>query len=324
MKTTYRLVVAFCLATLLCSIRNVTADAEGPRPPADRDETDGKSVVRDYSKGKETPIIAKSWCEPPPPFELQIALPAWFAGLSGETGVKGVVSTIDFPFHGIFNHLTHVPIMVAGGICYQRWEFFGDGQYLVLGDSVELRDLFFTTADLHLKSAILEGFVGYRLMNCDKASVTLFAGARYTYMESNLSIFDNGDARLDRLRQLLGLRRKLDFSGSTGWVDPVIGARGKVKLWKPISLYVEGDVGGFDANSGDAFAIHRRKGPTIVRETVDSSDWSYQVQGGLEIQVTRRIWTQLGWRYLKYDYNQAGFTNETATSGPFMQTGISF
>ena len=54
----------------------------------------------------------------------------------------------------------------------------------------------------------------------------------------------------------------MDFSDSTGWVDPVIGARGKVKIWKATSLYAEGDVGGFEANSGSAFEIHR-EGRTI-------------------------------------------------------------
>ena len=61
-------------------------------------------------------------------------------------------------------------------------------------------------------------------------------------MGGDLSIFDNGDARLVRLRELLGIRKKLDFSDSTGWVDPVLGARGKVKIWKATSLYAEGDV----------------------------------------------------------------------------------
>ena len=97
--------------------------------------------------------------------------------------------------------------------------------------------------------------------------------------------------------------RSWTFSASTDWVDPVIGARGKVKIWKATSLYAEGDVGGFDANSGSAFEIHR-EGRTIVRESVDSSDWSYQVQGGLEFQLSRWFSTQVGWRYLKYDFVQ--------------------
>ena len=144
-------------------------------------------------------------------------------------------------------------------------------------------------------------------------------------MGGDLSIFDNGDARLVRLRELLGIRKKLDFSDSTGWVDPVLGARGKVKIWRATSLYAEGDVGGFDANSGSAFELHREgRRNDCAKTPIDSSDWSYQVQGGLEFQMSRWFWAQVGWRYLKYDYVQGGFTNKTALNGPFVQGGVNF
>ncbi|MGH7981620.1 MAG: hypothetical protein ACREFF_00575, partial [Candidatus Udaeobacter sp.] len=176
---------------------------------------------------------------------------------------------------------------------------------------------------VHIKNALAEGLVGYRLINCNKGYLSLFAGARWSFFQGDLSISDNGDARLVRLRELLGIRKRLDFSDSIDWVDPVIGARGKIKIWKAISLYAEGDVGGFDANSDTAFQLHRQ-GRTIVRESVDSSDWSYQVQGGLEIQLTRSMWTQVGWRYLKYDFRKNGFTNESELNGPQITSGITF
>jgi len=277
----------------------------------------------DTSKEAPPPPVVQPWCETPAPLELRIGLPGWLAGLSGDTGVKGVVDNVDVSFDQLLRHLTHVPIVLSADIRYQRWEIFGDGQYMEVGASATLPGLLFTNANLHLISALAEGFVGYRLINCNKASFSLFAGARYTYMDGDLSIFDNGDARLVILRRLLGIRKKLDFSGSTGWVDPVIGARGKVKIWKATSLYAEGDVGGFDANSGSAFEVHRQ-GRTLVKTPISSEDWSYQIQGGLEFQVTRWLWTQIGWRYLKYDYVTGGFTNKTALNGPFINTGLNF
>jgi opacity protein-like surface antigen len=279
--------------------------------------SDGK----DYSK--EVPLVEKSWCETPPLWQVRIGLPAWLAGLSGESGVKGVVDAVDVSFDSLLSHLTHVPVALSADVRYQRWEIFGFGQYIEVGTHATLPGLLFTDANVHIKNGLLQGFVGYRLINCDKAFLSLFAGARYTYLGGDLSIFDNGDARLVRLRELLGIRGRLDFSDSIDWVDPVIGVRGKVRIWKAISLYAEGDVGGFDANSDSAFELHR-EGRTIVREPVDSSDWSYEVQGGLEVQLTRSIWTQLGWRYLKYDFRKAGFTNKLELNGPFLQTGVNF
>jgi len=96
-----------------------------------------------------------------------------------------------------------------------------------------------------------------------------------------------------------------------------------VKIWKATKLFAEGDVGGFDANADTAFEL-QREGRTIVRKSVDSTDWSYQVAGGLEFQLTRQIWTQVGWRYMKYDYRKAGFTDKNELNGPFLQTGINF
>src|SRR5882724_1390829 len=276
-----------------------------------------------YDTSKEAPPPPISWCETPSPLEIRIGVPGWMAGLSGDTGVKGVVSSTDVSFDQLLRHLTHVPIALSVDIRYHRWELFGDGQYMEVGASATLPGLLFTNANVHIKAGGAGAFLGYRLINCDKAALSLFTGARYSYMSGDLSIFDNGDARLVILRQLLGIPKRLDFSGSTGWVDPVIGTRGKVKIWKATSLYAEGDVGGFDANSGSAFEL-RRQGLTIVREPADSSEWSYQVQGGLELQVSRWFWAQLGWRYLKYDYNQGGFTNKTELNGPFVQGGVNF
>jgi hypothetical protein len=279
--------------------------------------SDGK----DYSK--EVAPAPTPWCETPPPFEISISVPGWFSGISGDVGVKGVVSSVDIPFYTLFDHLTHVPISLSVDVRYKRWELFGSGEYVEVGASATLPGLLFTNANAHLKVGGLGTFLGYRVINCDKAYLSLFAGMRYTYLEGDLSIVDNGDARLVRLRELLGIPKRLDFSNSTGWVDPVIGARGRVRIWKAMSLYAEGDVGGFNANSGSAFEIDR-EGRTVARNSIDSSDWSYQVQGGLEIQLTRSMWSQVGWRYLKYDYKQEGFNNNLALNGPIVQCGVNF
>jgi len=278
----------------------------------------------EYDISKETPPPQpQPWCETPKTLEIRIGVPGWMAGVSGNSGVKGIVTSPDVSFDQILTHLTHIPLSLSVDVRYQRWEFFGDGLYMDVGASATLPGLLFTNAHVHLQTGLAEGFVGYRVINCDKASLSLFAGARYSYQGGDLSIFNNGDARLVRLRQLLGIRNRLDFSDSTGWVDPVIGARGKVRIWRATSLYGEADVGGFDANSGSAYEI-RREGRTIARESVDSSDWSYQLQGGVEFQISRWFWLQVGWRYLKYDYKQEGFTNKTALNGPQLQGGINF
>jgi hypothetical protein len=46
-----------------------------------------------------------------------------------------------------------------------------------LSDTAVLPGLLFDTARVSLKSAFAEAFLGYRLINCQKASLSVFAGA---------------------------------------------------------------------------------------------------------------------------------------------------
>jgi hypothetical protein len=284
----------------------------GPEPISDS---------KDYSK-ESAPPLQESWCQPPPPWEFRFGIPGWMAGISGDFGVKGVDTEQDVDFTDILKRLD----MIAAGSLYaryHRWEIYADGQYIKLSDTAVLPGLLFDTAHVALKSAFAEGFLGYRLINCQRVVLSIFSGARYNYMRGELNIRKINDPRFPPLRNLLGIPRSLRVSGSEDWVDPVVGLSAKVRLYKPFSLYASGGFGGFDANSGSAFKLGRvGRRPAIVRAS--SSDWSYQVQGGLEVQLTRWMWSQLGWRYFKYDYVMGGFVNKTDLSGPIIQAGLSF
>jgi hypothetical protein len=275
-----------------------------------------------YDYKAAPPPPPESWCVTPPDTEFRIGIPGWIAGLSGDFGVRGVVTDQDVKFTDILKRLD----MIAVGSLYaryHRWEIFADGQYMKLSDTAVLPGLLFDRARVSLKSAFAEAFVGYRLINCQSGFLSLFAGARYNYMSSDLHIAKDSDPRFPILRELLGIPLSLRVSGSTDWVDPVLGMKGKWHVWKPFSLWAEGDVGGFDANGDSAFALTRTGGRPALKQ-VSSSDWSYQAQGGVEIQLTRWMWSQIGWRYLKYDYVTGGFTNKTALNGPYIETGINF
>ncbi len=276
-------------------------------------------AAKDYSKEQ----TIQSWCETPPAFELRVGLPLFLSGLSGDFGVKGVVTPLDVPVATLLKHMDAVPIALSASLRYQRWEFVADGQYFQFHESTELPGLLFTNADLDLKFAFWEGFVGYRVVNCRKAALSVYAGARYTYYGADFAIANNNDPRFPIIRDLLGIPQSRIASGSEGWVDPVVGLSGRLQVAKAVTLYASGDVGGFDVNSGGAYKLSNQNGNPVLVAT-DGSDWSYQVQGGVEIQWSRRLWTQLGWRYMNYDYQIGGFVNKTALSGPMIQAGLTF
>ena len=284
----------------------------------------GSEQLKDSKDSKEQPVVTKSWCETPDPWEVRVGIPGWISAIGGDFGVKGVVAPLDVSFSTLLDHMDAIPIVLSAYVRHDRWEFFGDGEYVQFDDSVTLPGLFFTNAHLGLEFGMIEGFAGYRLINCKNASLSLYAGARYTYYSGDFRIQNSNDPRFPIVRDLLGIPESGQVSGSTGWVDPVIGIGGRVHLWKPFSLWANADVGGFDLSGDSAFEISRDAAGAPVLRSISSSDWSYQLQGGIEIQLTRNIWTQLGWRYLKYDYVSGGYTNKTDLNGFFTQTGFNF
>src|SRR5437899_12767710 len=100
---TNRIVNRFLIATILLSAPLLLA---GP-------ET--------YDGSKEAPPPPpQPWCETPAPLEIRIGLPGWLSGLSGDTGVKGVVISADVSFDQLIRHLTHLSIVILADICYHR------------------------------------------------------------------------------------------------------------------------------------------------------------------------------------------------------------
>ena len=305
-----RFVNQFLIATIVLSAPALLAG-----PETYDDPKDGKSIA---------PPELQPWCETPAPLEIRIGLPGWASKLTGDFGVKGIVAPLDVSVDKLLQHLDALPIALSAYVRYNRWEIFADGEWVqVHVGATTPRELLFTNADLDVGYAFWEGFLGYRLINCDKASLSLYAGARYNYYSGDFQIANNQDPRFPIIRRLLGIPDSRQVNASIDWVDPVVGLGGRVRIWKPISFWANGDVGGFDANSGSAFALSHH-GRTPVLTSVSSSDWSYQIQGGLEFQLTRWMWSQIGWRYLKYDYKINGFVNETDLNGPFFQTGVNF
>lgn len=281
-----KFVIACLLFASVPTIYAGPVDLNGTAMP---DPSDGKTVV-DNSKGKEAPPMVQQGCVAPKDIELRIGLPSWISGVNGDAGVKGIITEQDLSFTDILKDLN---MMASGSIYfrYQRWEIFADGLYLKIGDTADLRGILFDSARVSLKQAFSEQFLGFRLINCEDGYLSIFAGARWNYMQGDL-----------HLRHGILLRTGRRFSDDIEWTDPVIGAGGRVHLWKPVSFWAKGDIGGFGA----------------------ASDFTWQVQGGLEIQTTRWIYTDIGWRYLKNDYVSGGFTNKTELNGPYIETGFNF
>ena len=240
-------------------------------------------------------------CVAPKEWEFRDRFPGWIPIIDGDFGAGRVIAPVHINFHDVLEDLDAIAVLSLS-LRHGRWEVFGDGQYISVSDSVQLPGLLFTDANLKLKTGFWQMFLGYRLINCEKGNLTLFAGARYNYMSADFDIANNNDPRFPLLRQRLGIPNSLHVDGSRDFVDPIVGIGGKVKVFRATSLYGKAQVGGFTV----------------------ASDWAFEVGAGVEFQISRWFYTDLGWRFIQNDYSSDRFTNKTSLNGPFLQAGVNF
>jgi outer membrane autotransporter protein len=95
------------------------------------------------------------------------------------------------------------------------------------------------------------------------------------------------------------------FSFYDDWFDPVIGLRGRFNLTKAFYLTAESDIGGFGIGS----------------------DIAVQAYGALGCQITRHIYSEVGYRYLYDEFRDEGagdFLYKMSLHGAQITAGINF
>jgi hypothetical protein len=95
------------------------------------------------------------------------------------------------------------------------------------------------------------------------------------------------------------------FSFYDSWTDPVIGLRGRLNLTKAFYLTAETDIGGFGIGS----------------------DIAVQAYAALGCQITRNIFSEVGYRYYYDDFRDESandFHYQLALHGAQISVGITF
>lgn len=100
------------------------------------------------------------------------------------------------------------------------------------------------------------------------------------------------------------LHDKLDarFSRTDDWFDPYVGFRARYNLCEKFYLTAKADIGGFGVGS----------------------DLTWQASAALGCQLTPRIFSEVGYRYLAVDYDRDGFIFNARTQGAELTLGITF
>jgi hypothetical protein len=86
------------------------------------------------------------------------------------------------------------------------------------------------------------------------------------------------------------------------WFDPYVGLRGRYNFNKVFYTAVRGEIGGFDVGA----------------------DLMWEVEGVIGINLTRSIFTEVGYRALSIDYENNGLLFDAIMHGPQITTGITF
>src|SRR5215472_16082099 len=145
-----------------------------------------------------------------------------------------------------------------------------------------------------------------------------FVQAKETALRARIDALHlRGEARRAAVRQAVNaaetqianqlaftLDRKLGqtISRDDGWFDPYVGLHSRYNFNKTFYAAVRGEVGGFGVGA----------------------DLMWQVEGVLGINVTRNIFSEIGYRALAADFENNNFTFDVVLHGPQITTGITF
>jgi hypothetical protein len=136
-----------------------------------------------------------------------------------------------------------------------------------------------------LKTFTLQPSVGFRLIGGDGGSLDVFGGIRYWHLSTNIEF-------------RAGVLPAATLDENKNWVDAIGGLRARGRLSEKWYIVGYGDLGG------------------------GGSEFTYQLYGGLGVNVNRIMSFVFGYRYLKVDYRQDGFVYDTGLRGPVIGGGF--
>jgi hypothetical protein len=303
-----------------------------------------------------TPKITES-----EPWHFDLATPGWLPGVYGDIGFHGATANVSTDFDTILKQVKGVA-SVSLEARKGRWGFYSDILYLGANKGL-YSDGLLSKVNVDLSQYMVDSEVFYRILEGPRGSLDLRAGGRYLDIYSatkligsnsviNQASVDLANALANDLKGVLErfLKGRLDgtnpplpvppltrdekikllqaivaarqnpgtaqqkiakvlhtqlnrtFSLTERWADPYLGVSGRYNLTKAFYLTGRADVGGFGVGSQVAV----------------------QGYGAVGCQVTRSIYSEVGYRILYEDYDSGGFLYKASTRGVQFTTGILF
>jgi hypothetical protein len=203
-------------------------------------------------------------------WHFRVAPYLWASGLEGTAGLNGIVSVpVDLSFGDALDKLDFAFLGFVEG----RKDRFGFGlniAYMNLGADVTGPVAGKVGLGADVRTVTLEALVTYRVVNDEARGglLNVLAGVRYFGNRAELTVDRNGDA-------IAGTEKSLD------WADALAGVRFRLPLGGgKASLDGRADIGGL------------------------GSDFTWNLQGGLDVKLGRTWTVDAGYRYMDVDYDK--------------------
>jgi len=213
----------------------------------------------------------------------------WLAGTHGTVGALNRNASVRASPADLLSHFD-LGIMGSAGARYNRFLLTGDLLWIRLSDSSALPfpNLNATSADVRVGQLFWTSKVGYRLVDHERLQVDANVGMRFWHLGQKLSFSPS--------------RLGLSFNPSQNWADIVLGGRIELPAGPRTSVFLLGDVGGWNATA--------------------NLDYQFAALLGYKI---RPKWTLVaGYRYLFVDYRNAGGIYNMVTSGAVLGASYRF
>jgi hypothetical protein len=220
-------------------------------------------------------------------WQFQLTPYLWIASISGRAGIGNLIIDTDTSVTDTGVEL-NFGFMATFEARKNKFVFLTDLQYSDLSTEKGNPGPLFSSTRASFKTFVLDPEVGYRILDNEKgAFVDVLGGIRYWHVNGNIAF-------------RAGILPAAEASRSRSWVDGVVGLRGKAALSERWFVAGKADLGG------------------------GGSNFTYQLFGGVGLNVGERLALIGGYRDLNVNYNKDGFLFDMSLHGPVVGLGIKF
>jgi hypothetical protein len=213
----------------------------------------------------------------------------WFAGLGGEVTLPRGSESFNADFGDLFGAMKF-SFMGLFEARQQNFSLVLDFMYINQQQGVPVPGFGeYSGGSARLRTTQASAIGLFTLLDQPGGRFELGGGVRVWWM--------NTDIRLDP-----GTLPGRSADQTTNWVDPIIAARGSVRLNDRLSLTGYGDIGGFGVGS----------------------EFTWQVMGTLDWRVSDWISASVGYRWIQFDYEASRANIDLGMSGPIIGASLRF